>query len=316
MRTLIGTAAVIGLLTVTAFGGKVAQAQDDARAAAAGHGPAGKNTELMIAHALCMAIEGCDLQLTGRQSGVLAGADKIARSTSGTSGRASAGPTTVEAGWGETAQLEHQARRAFQASHELMNTSNRLLRERAFAPGGSRDSAARLYAPAHRYANTLFSFAREAFGWQPSWELTEGPQGEAAQVARARQARERGTDAGAATTEIAHPTSLDPAELTTVMLINHSVQDSLAAFTLQQSLRQNGSDDEAGRRLEEHAKSMADEGRRSLQQIVARLNARWGETHAGRNHAKAKTSQGWSTAQSRDLATQALELIRVLDEIR
>ena len=55
-------------------------------------------------------------------------------------------------------------------------------------------------------------------------------------------------------------------------LINHAVKESLNAFELNYSVRDMGATDAAVEQLRNHAKSMAAEGRESVNEILAGLH--------------------------------------------
>lgn len=333
----VGFMGSVGLLIALSAGPSIVRGQDPARPAgadAATGSSAGQSTELLIAHALQMAIEGSELQLTIRQAGGPVVAGTSDSGVSRTSGPGGSDPAMTGMGQGGLVQLQQQARRSFQASYELMKTGNQLLRSGTEARD-ERASASRLYAASNLYSSTLYSFARQTFGWQAGWEPTDrshpdrGQAGDAAAGERPvtpGQGRERGV-AHAGAGGIKLPT----ADLATVTLINHAVKESLDSFEINQSLLGTSAVDAGVQRLREHARTMATESRRSIEQILVSLRERGatgapGVTSEGAgavsrpvhpaNEATGSGGQeGWSGTQVQVLAQQAREVIRVLDEL-
>ena len=158
-------------MLVTAAGLSAAQGQDSAGQEA---GSTGQSNQLLITHALGMAIEGSELQMTIHQAAVQGTAGRSDHAISG-SGRAGvngadarnaapgrAARSVSENGQGCQIKLEQQVRKSFESSHELMTASDRLLRGGAEARG-DRAWTSRLHAVANVYANSLFSIAKETW---------------------------------------------------------------------------------------------------------------------------------------------------------
>jgi len=294
----------LGLMIATSAGLSTAQGQDNPRAA----GAAGHSTELLITHALDMALEGSELQLTIRQ----AGGPVLAGKTDGGVARTSEtdGPGAAKAGGkhGGMVQLQHQVRRSFQESYELMKASNRLLRGGAEArEREERAPASRLYAAANLYANTLYSLGRQTFGWQAGWDPAD------------RSTPDRtGEDKEPGTTHEVGP-KLTTADLASITLINHSVKESVSAFELKRSLHHRMAGDAASKLLHDHADAMAKESKKSVEQILASLHERAAagtpEPKPDNEAAAPGAHEGWSGTQVQALAQQAREVIRVLDEL-
>src|SRR5580658_1964078 len=124
----------LGLLAATAVGLSTARGQGQDSASKSGSST-GQSNQLLITHALGMAIEGSELQLTIHQacSAGTAGTGDHAISGSGGAGvNASAAKNVApgaaarsvsEDGRGCQIQLEHQVRKSFENSHELMTAS-------------------------------------------------------------------------------------------------------------------------------------------------------------------------------------------------
>ena len=318
MRQHLRFAGAAGLLIATSAGLSAAWGQEPVRAAgteAATGSSAGQGTQLMIAHALDMAIAGSELQLTIRQAGGLAAVSKETRV--GIPGVVDVAVTRTGAvgddpgrgtGQGGLVQLQQQARRSFRNSYELMKTSNRLLRA-GTETRDDRATSSRFYAAANLYANTLYTIARETFGWQAGWEPND------------RSPADQGGES------TVHPGAtgarLSTADLATVTLINYSVKESLNAFELNQSLRNLGAGDAAAQSLREHARAMAADSRQSVEQILASLKERTeagtpaagADANAPGNRTAGEGHASWSGTQVQGLAQQAREVVRMLEEL-
>jgi hypothetical protein len=321
----------IGLSIATAAGLSAARGQGR-DSAGQSNGSTGQSTQLLITHALDMAIEGSALQLTTQQACGTCTAGKSDHATSGTgvSGVNAAGATTASGGTARTTsenaencqiQIQQHARKSFESSHELMATSNRLLR------GGSEGRAAqasssRLYAAANLYASSLFSIARETGGWEAGWKPADRSNADQGQAdkAESKQDRDRST-AHVGSSE----SRLTAADVIAVTLINHAVKVSLNAFELNHSVRDIASTDAAAEQLRSHAKAMAVEGRQSVKEILAGLNEKGKSPSDATNDDKtpgnragatrAENQAGWSGSKVQALAQQAREVVRVLDEL-
>jgi hypothetical protein len=294
----------LGLLIATSAGLATARGQDSPRPAGAEVG-AGQSTELLITHALDMALEGSELQLTIRQAGgpvVVSKTDDGVARTNALDGPAGTAGTKKSG----LIQLQHQVRRSFQESYELMKAGNRLLRGGAEARE-ERASASRLYAAANLYANTLYSLGRQTFGWQAGWDPADRSTPD-----RAGQDQEPGT------THEGGP-KLTTADLASITLINHSVKESLSAFEIKRSLHHRVAGDAAAKLLRDHAHAMAKESRQSVEQLLASLHERAAagtpEPKPGKDAAAPAGQEGWSGTHVQALAQQAREVIRVLDEL-
>jgi hypothetical protein len=314
MRQHLRFAGAAGLLIATSAGLSAARGQEPVRAAgteAATASSAGQGTQLMIAHALDMAIAGSELQLTIRQAGGQAAAGKETHveipgvvDVAVTRTRAPGDDPGKGTGHGGLVQLQQQARRSFRNSYELMKASNRLLRAGA-ETRDDRATSSRFYAAANLYANTLYAIARETFGWQAGWEPNDR--------SPADQGGESSVHPGASGAR------LSTADLATVTLINYSVKESLNAFELSQALRNASAGDGATRALREHARAMAADSRQSVEQILASLKekaeAAGSDANAPGNRAAAEGHASWSGTQVQGLAQQAREVVRMLEEL-
>jgi hypothetical protein len=306
----------VGVGLATLAGLSAARSQETkTRARAEGGGQEGKatradarTTQLLIAHALDMAIEGSQLQLTIREAGAPGGQPGAVPRPGAAGQPAAAGAGAM--GQGNLVQLQQQARRTFQDSYELMKSGNRMLRD----GGEGQAPASRLYAASNLYANSLYAFARETFGWEVGWQPTGGGNDE-----RARPGQDQVRPGGAGT-------RISTADLATVTLINHGVKESLAAFELHHALRDKGDDDAAAQQLRQHARSMATKSRQTIDQVVASLRERGGNAEGaagaagrpagvGAPPAAAGGQAGWSGSNMQALAQQAREVVRVLDEL-
>jgi hypothetical protein len=218
-------------------------------------------------------------------------------------------------------QLQQHARKSFESSHELMTTSNGLVRGEA--PGrGEQASSSQLYAAANTYASSLFSIARETGGWEAGWKPADRSRAEEGRADRAESNQDRDrTNANAGSSE----SRLSAADVIAVTLINHAVKESLNAFELSYSVRDIASTDAAAEQLRSHAKAMASEGRQSVKEIVAGLDEKGKSPSVSANDDKtpgnrasatrAENQAGRAGAQVQALAQQAREVIRVLDEL-
>jgi hypothetical protein len=257
---------------------------------------AGHSTELMIAHALDMALDGSELQLIISQAG---GPVTGARTDAGVTRTGVAGAGATEPGRGGVIQLQHRARRSFQDSYEMMKASNRLLRA-AGEERAERAAASRLYAASNLYVNTLYTLGRQTFGWQAGWEPTD-----------------RSEEGGAGQAATAGAAKLSTGDVAMITLINHAVKESLGAFELSRSLHNQATGDPACEQLLAHARLMVAESRQSIERILASLRESGGASGAAPSGgaAGAGAQEGWSGTQVHALAQQAREVIRVFDEL-
>ena len=172
-----------------------------------------------------------------------------------------------ENGQGCQIQLEQQVRKSFKNSQELMIASDRLLRGESEARG-ERAGTSRLYAVANRYASSLNSIAREngdEAGSKPAARSTaEEGKAEKAESSQDRKVRSTQVRSG--------ERQLTSADATMFTLINHAVKESLNAFELNHSVRELAASDPAVQELRNHAKAMAAEGRKSVNEILAGLH--------------------------------------------
>jgi hypothetical protein len=323
-------AGAIGLLVATSAGLSAARGQGQ-NSAGQQAGSTGQSTQLLITHALDMALQGSDLQLTIRQAGCADAAGTTGHATSENGEKRAGGQDAASSGTAKPAsedgqacliQVEQHVRKSFENSQELMTTSNRLLRAGSEAHG-DRAKSSRLYAAANLYANSLYSIAGETFGWEAGWKPADRANGDKGQADKgeARQDKEHSAAKRAGSDEHRFTT----ADLTNVSLINHAVKESLSAFELSQSLRDMGANDAAAQHLRNHAKAMADEGRKSVNEIFASLHEKRTGTPGAANDRKtpgnrtgtasAESHAGWSGTQIRALAQQAREVVRVLDQL-
>jgi hypothetical protein len=319
----------LGLAVATALGLSSALGQDSAR----GSGDSsGQGNQLLITHALDMAIEGSELQLTIHQVCCADAAESGDRANSGSSDASVSASATANAvpvatarrarenGQGCQIQLEQQARKSFKNSQELLIASDRLLRGESEAHGDHAGTS-RLYAVANRYASSLNSIAREngdEMGSKPAaWSKAEEGQAEKAESTQDRKVRSTQLRSG--------ERQLTSADATMFTLINHAVKESLNAFELNHSVRDMAASDPAVQELRNHAKAMAAEGRKSVNEILAGLHEKGtkspgttSDDKATANRsiaARAENQAGWSGSQVEALAQQAGEVIRVLDEL-
>jgi hypothetical protein len=300
-RTRVWLMGSVSLLIAISADLSAARGQQPVRpAGAVVVGPAaGHSTELMIAHALDMALDGSELQLVISQAGGPVTGARTDAGVTRTGGAGGAGTGATEPGRGGLIQLQHRARRSFQESYEMMKASNRLLRA-AGEERAERAAASRLYAASNLYVNTLYTLGRQTFGWQAGWEPTD-----------------RSEEGGAGQAATARGPKLSTGDIATITLINHAVKESLGAFELSQSLHDQAAGDRAGQQLREHALLMAAESRQSIERILASLNESRGttETTPSGGAAGAVAKEGWSGTQVHALAQQAREVIRVFDEL-
>ncbi len=326
----IRLAGALGLALATAAGLSAARGQDSAGQEA---GSTGQSNQLLITHALGMAIEGSELQLSIHQASCAGAAQKSDRAITGSIGAgansasaanaASGGSATPvsENGRGCQIELEQQVRKSFETSHELMKASDRQLGGET-AARGDRAKAARLHAVATLYANSLFSIAKETNGSEASSKPADRSTAEAGRAEKAESTQVRkghSTEAGSGESQ------LTPADVTRFTLINHAVKESLNAFELNHSLRDMGANDPAAQQLRNHAKAMAADGRQSVTEILASLRtkdttksstASDDKSLSNRAGAASAANQaGWSGSQIQTLAQQAREVIRELDEL-
>jgi hypothetical protein len=321
----------LGLLAATAVGLSTARGQGQDSASKSG-GSTGQSNQLLITHALGMAIEGSELQLTIHQacSAGAAGTGDHAISGSGSAGVNASAATNVapgaaarsvsEDGRGCQIQLEHQVRKSFENSHELMTASERLIRGETEARG-DRAGASQLHAVANVYANSLNSIAREC-GWDAGSKPADRSTADQGQAEKGDSTRNRkGRDAQVGSGEFQFTT----ADVTMFTLINHAVRESLNAFELNHSVRDMGANDAAVQQLRNHAKSMAADGRESVNEIVASLHENGPRTSGAASDdkapgnragaARAESQAAGPGSQIKTLAQQAREVIRVLDEL-
>jgi hypothetical protein len=320
----------LSIATVAGLSAARGQGRDSAGQEA---GSTGQSTQLLIAHALDMAIDGSTLQWTTQQAhqkGVVGTSDhaisgKGRTQVNGTDARDAAPRETARTGSenGESCQIQLQqhVRKSFESSRELMTTSNRLLR--AGTEGrGDQSSSSRFFAAANVYANSLVSIASETNGGEASSKPADRSNANQRQADRAEsnQGRDRSSaHAGSGESRFA------TADVIAVTLINHAVKESLKAFELNHSVRDIPSTDVGAEQLRSHAKAMAAEGRQSVKEILAGLNEKGksrsdaaNEDKAPGNRAGASRSDnqtGSSGTQVQALAQQAREVIRVLDEM-
>jgi hypothetical protein len=296
-------------------------------------GSTGQSTQLLIAHALDMAIEGSTLQWTTHQAHQNSVVGTSDHAISG-KGRARVNGTDVrDAANGETArtgsekgescqiQLQQHVRKSFESSRELMTTGNRLLR--AGAEGrGEQASASRFYAAANVYANSLISIASENNGGEAGSKPADRSNANQRQADRAESNQDRdrsSAHAGPGKSRLA------AGDVIAVTLINHAVKESLKAFELNHSVRDIGSTDAAAEQLRSHAKAMSAEGRESVKEILAGLNEKGKSPSDAANEDKAPGNRagvsrsdnqaGSAGTQVQALAEQAREVIRVLDDL-
>jgi hypothetical protein len=280
-----------------------------------------------------MAIEGSALQLTSHQAQHKGVAGNNDRAISGKARAGVNGALARDAASSETAQtgsengqscqiqLEQQVRKSFESSHELMATSNRLVRGGAEGRA-EQSSSSRLYAAANLYANSLFSIAKETSGWESDSKPADRSNANQGQTDRAEtnQVRDRAS---------AHAgpgkSGLTAADVIAVTLINHAVKASLNAFELNHAVRDIGSTDAAAEQLRNHAKAMAADGRQAVKEILAGLQEKGkspadaaSDDKAPGNRAgtpRSENQAGWAGTQVQALAQQAREVMRVLDEL-
>jgi hypothetical protein len=322
----------IGLSIATAAGLSAARGQGrdsaDQRA-----GSTGQCTQLLITHALDMAIEGSSLQLTSQQAHQKGAAGTSDHAISGTrrtsvngadardAARSGTASTTSDNGQSCQIQLEQHVRKSFESSHELMTASNLLLRKGAEARGDEA-KASRLYDAANSYATSLFSIARETYGWEAGSKPADRSNADQGRSNKSESNQDRDRSSAHAGSGESRFTTAD---LTAVALINHAVKESLNAFELNHSVRDIGSTDAAAEQLRSHAKAMAAEGRQSVKEILAGLDEKGKSPSGAANDAKtpgnragaarAENQAGRAGSQIEALAQQAREVIRELDEL-
>jgi hypothetical protein len=310
---------------------------------------AAKSTELLIVHALDMALDGSNMQLTIRQTGVPAGPGIGAPGIppAGAPGAPGAAPPPgapgaqpgAMPGQGGVMQLQQETRRAFQGSYDLIKESNKLLRSSSESRG-ERSSASRLYAAANLYSNSLYSLARETFGWEAGWEPTD----------RSREGEQPGQPApgqpapgqpAPGQLPVGQPrlgamSRISPTDIAAITALNHAVKEAIDAFELSQAMRGQGDDGDGSKRLREHVRAMSESSRKTVDQILASARERApgapgaapgapgaapGAPGAAPGAAPPPGADrpiggaGWSGTEMQALAQQAREVVRVLDEL-
>jgi len=319
----------LSIATVAGLSNAMGQGRDSA---GQGAGSTGQSTQLLIAHALDMAIEGTTMQLTIHQACGACAAEKSDQATSGTgvsrvnaagTAAASGGTARTKTENGETCQIQLQqhVRKSFECSHELMTTSNRLVRGGAEGRG-EQASSSRLYAAANLYSSSLFSIAKATGGWEAGWKPADRSRADQGQTNKAEPNQDRDRRSADASSSECRLTASD---VTAVTLINHAVKESLNAFELNYSVRDIGSTDAAAEQLRSHANAMAAEARKSVNEIMKGLHEKGKSSSGAANDDKtsgtrtgadkAENQAGSSGSHVQELAKQAREVVRVLDEL-
>jgi hypothetical protein len=248
-----------------------------------------QDAQMLIGHALAMALEGSTLDALAQQSGGSLGA--TGGPGTGGSGPGGQGRSRSEAGPGgdgrSVGMMDQglSARQLLDHSRWAWEASDRLLRQAA-DQGGSTEQRF------HR-ATLLYVMTLRAAG-SPATYAAGGPRREAGSGVGAGAAL-AGRGAGA----------MGGSDMTTVALINHAVKEALDSVKLKRMVHRMGSSESpAARALLAHAQEMDRESQQALRGLL-----RSGAGRAG----KADLDGGAGSIQV--LAQQAQELVQVIREI-
>lgn len=224
------------LLVLALAGIGLVQAQEPGARATAGATAAGQDTQVLIGHALAMAIDGSALHMTASRSGEQGGRQQ-GEGREGAQGQMKDAPQ----------ELRRHAREAYDGARRLFSEASNLVRQEGARPGadrpgagqvtGTRPSSQRLYEAANQYTRTLWELTGEATG--------EGRQGEGDRPSRS--------------------TPLSDNDYAALCVINHSVKEGIEAFELRQLTAATGPRGAASRQLQAHAQEMATHAQQALQ---------------------------------------------------
>ncbi len=217
---------------------------------------AGHETQMLIGHAVSMAISGATLKGQAEQAGRMETPGQAG--SQGGQGQAGSQGGQAQAGAGvdPSQQLMMHARK------EIVE-SQRLLR---FA-GNDQASAQQLYTAADGYINTLFALCGESSTTQGAGAARAG--NAASETGRAQTGRSsRDEDLGAGQAGRQGKT-LGARDKAAVALINHSVCEVIEGTHMTHMLQSEGAGNSAAiELLQRHAREMTTEGRETLQRFL------------------------------------------------
>ena len=228
----------------------------------AAHGAkAGQDTQMLIGHAVSMAISGATLKGQAEQAGKMdtpgqAGAqgDQAKAGAPGQAGGIGGGG--MGAGGDPSQQLMTHARKGMQESRRLLQ-----------AAGRDQASAQQLYTAADGYINTLLTLCGDSSTTQDAGAARAG--NAASETGRAQTGRSsRDEDLGAGQAGRQGKT-LSARDKAAVALINHSVCEVIEGTHMTHMLQSQAAGNSAAvELLQRHAREMTSEGRETLQRFL------------------------------------------------
>ena len=243
-------------------------------AARGAHGArAGHETQMLIGHAVSMAISGTTLKGQAEQAGKMETPGQAGsqgnQAQAGAPGQTGSQGSQAQAGAGgdPSQQLMMHARKEIQTSQRLLQ-------------GAGRDqaSAQQLYTAANGYINTLFALCGESATTQDAGAARAGnAASEAGRAQTGRSSRDEDLGAGQAGRQ---GKTLSARDKAAVALINHSVCEVIQGTSMTHILQSQGAGNSAATELlQRHAREMATEGRETLQRFLG--SSRTGSGGAG-----------------------------------